>query len=115
MDIFVAASRLHSESFGVAVVEASACGIPVVVADVGGLPEVVDADTTGLVIPPERPDLLARALVQLATEPSQRRALGQAGRQRVLSTYAWPMCAARMDELLELAIRNYQDRAARPV
>src|SRR6185437_8910549 len=37
-DVYVAASRI--ESFGVAVVEASACGIPVVVSDVGGLPEV---------------------------------------------------------------------------
>jgi len=41
MDVYVALSRLDSESFGVAIIEASACGFPVIVSDVGGLPEVV--------------------------------------------------------------------------
>jgi glycosyltransferase involved in cell wall biosynthesis len=49
LDIYAAPSRL--ESFGVAVIEASACAVPVVVTDVGGLPEVVVAERTGLVVP----------------------------------------------------------------
>ena len=46
IDVYVALSRY--ESFGVAVIEASACGCPVVVSDVGGLPEVVHDGDNGI-------------------------------------------------------------------
>ena len=66
LDIYVAVSRLDSESFGVAIVEASACGLPVVVSDAGGLPEVVEHGTTGLVVQRESPQQLADALTKLS-------------------------------------------------
>jgi len=88
-DIYVAASRLDSESFGVAVLEASACGLPVVVSDVGGLPEVVVHDETGLVIPREDVSALATALQRLIASPDLRGRFGRAGRQRVLQHYEW--------------------------
>ena len=47
---YVAASR--AESFGVAVIEAAACGLPVVVSRIGGLPEVVaDGDRDSSCLP----------------------------------------------------------------
>ena len=61
-DIYAAPSRMDSESFGVAVVEASACALPVVVSDVGGLPEVVLNGLTGLVVPREDVPALHQAL-----------------------------------------------------
>ena len=45
--ISVFVSILHSESFGVSVIEAGACSKPVVVSNVGGLPEVVEENVTG--------------------------------------------------------------------
>ena len=53
IDVYVALSRLDSESFGVAIIEAGAAGRPVVVSDAGGLPEVVVDGKTGLVVPRE--------------------------------------------------------------
>ena len=49
-DIYTAVRRLDSESFGVAVREVSACGLPVVISNAGGLPEVVIEGKTGLVV-----------------------------------------------------------------
>jgi glycosyltransferase involved in cell wall biosynthesis len=88
-DLYVAASRLDSESFGVAVLEASACALPVVVSDVGGLPEVVVRGETGFVVPREDAAALANAIERLVAEPGLRRSFGEAGRARVLKHYDW--------------------------
>ena len=98
MDLYVAASRDDSESFGVAVVEASACALPVIVSDAGGLPEVVEHGVTGLVVPREDAAALAEAIVALAADAPRRRQLGAAGRARVLEHYDWPHCVDRMIE-----------------
>lgn len=104
MHVYAALSRTHSESFGVAVIEASACALPVVVADVGGLPEVVEEAVTGFVIPPEDPAAAADALERLAAVPELRRRMGDAGRARVRAHYAWEMCVDRMLEVIARAI-----------
>ena len=98
-DIYAAASRLDSESFGVAVIEASACGLPVVVTRVGGLPEVVLEGETGLVVERENPAALASALRVLAVDPELRRLLGQRGREHVAGLFEWKACVERMIEL----------------
>jgi glycosyltransferase involved in cell wall biosynthesis len=101
MDIYVAVSRLDSESFGVAVLEASACALPVVVSDAGGLPEVVVHNETGLVVPREDPASLAQALERLVADADLRRAFGAAGRKRVRQHYEWTRSVDRMLAVLE--------------
>jgi len=96
LDVFVASSRLDSESFGVAVVEASACGLPVVVSDVAGLSEVVSDGVTGYVVPRDDPRALAQALSSLVGDPQLRRSLGLAGRALVEARYDWEHCLDTM-------------------
>lgn len=55
----------HTESFGMAVAEAMGHGLPVVTSAVGGLPEVVADGESGVIVPPDRPDLLAKAICDL--------------------------------------------------
>lgn len=98
LDIYVALSR--QESFGVAVVEASACGVPVVVSDVGGLPEVVMHGSTGLIVPGNDPQAAADALAELVASPEMRVRMGQEGRRFVAEHYGWSPCVDRMLNVL---------------
>jgi glycosyltransferase involved in cell wall biosynthesis len=99
MDVYVAVSRSDSESFGVAILEASACGLPVVVSDAGGLPEVVEDGTTGFVVRREDPEATAGALLKLVTDESLRRRMGGAGREHVITNYEWSDSVRQMEEI----------------
>lgn len=107
LDVFVAPSR--RESFGVSVLEASACALPVVASAVGGLPEVVHHGVTGLLVPPANVAALAAALTTLADDAALRLSMGRAGRQMVQAHYAWPACVAQMmavyDQVLAAPVR----------
>lgn len=89
LDIYVAVSIEHSESFGVAVIEASACEKPVVVSNVGGLPEVVEDKVTGFIVPPKDSEKTADAIEKLITDKSLAKKMGQAGRIRVTNKFNW--------------------------
>jgi glycosyltransferase involved in cell wall biosynthesis len=101
MDIFIAPSRLDSESFGVAVIEASASGLPVVVSDVGGLPEVVRHDETGLIVPREDVSALKGALKRLVLDRGLRDQLGRQGRDHVATEFEWGHCVDLMERAYE--------------
>lgn len=88
-DIFVNPSVDPSESFGVAILEASASGIPVIATRIGGIPEVALDGKTALLIEPEDHVDLARALLLLAGDPALRKSLGEAGRKFVTEHYEW--------------------------
>ncbi|MFN3874680.1 MAG: glycosyltransferase [Flavobacteriales bacterium] len=109
LHVYAALSRADSESFGVAVIEASACGKPVVVSRAGGLPEVVDEGATGLVVPKDDPAAAARALERLLRDGALRAAMGAAGRARVMQQYEWRRC---VDLQLD-AIRRAMEKAKR--
>lgn len=113
LDIYCAASRLASESFGVAVVEASACERPVIVSEIGGLPEVVEHGQTGLLVPPEDPASLGRAMCRLVNDAALRRSMGQAGRKLVEERYDWNDNVRQMIQLYEEVIQGAKRQAYR--
>ncbi len=115
LDIYVAVSRADSESFGVAVVEASATCLPVVVSNVGGLPEVVEAGITGIIVPRENVPETAAAIMKLALDPALRTRMGHAGRQRVEERYDWTKNADQMEEIYVATARLGPGRLQSPL
>jgi L-malate glycosyltransferase len=106
-DIYVAVSRLDSESFGVAIIEASACEIPVIVSNVGGLVEVVKDGETGLIVPKEDPSSLADALEALLLDEDRRSEIGRNGRRHVEYFYSWDKCVLTMENVYKEVIQEY--------
>jgi glycosyltransferase involved in cell wall biosynthesis len=96
-DIFVLPSR--REGLGVAALEAMAARRPIVASRVGGLGEAVVDGRTGILVPPEDPDALARALDRLAADPELRRRLGEAGPARVSEGFLASQMVAAYDAL----------------
>jgi glycosyltransferase involved in cell wall biosynthesis len=83
----------------VALIEAMAAGRAVVATAVGGVPDVVDSGRSGLLVPPERPELLGAAMLRLARDRGERLRLGQAGRDSVRARFDSERLVADMDQL----------------
>jgi len=81
LDILVHPAR--REGLGVVLLQASASGVPVVASKVGGIPEAVVHEENGLLVPPEDPAALARAVSSLLADEDRARAMGERGRDRI--------------------------------
>ncbi len=68
---------------------------PVVATNVGGLPELVEDGATGKIVPPRDPPALARAIIELLSDPELRHRLGEAGYEKLRTEMSW----ARISEL----------------
>jgi len=101
MDIYVAMSRMKSESFGVAIVEASACSLPVIVSDIGGLPEVIENGITGFLVESENVDAVSKALIKLIKDKNLREKMGNSGRKFVREKYEWSKCTEIMKSIYD--------------
>ena len=105
-DVFAILSILDSETFGVAAVEASACGIPVVATSVGGLPEVIDSEKTGIIVPPKNVQKTATALDRLISDKNLRIEMGKNGRRKVEKDYYWSVNIEQMINLYSQTIEK---------
>ena len=91
-----------SEAFGMSLVEAMATQTPVVATAIGGMPEIVDDGVTGLLTEPGNPQALADATIKLISNPNRARAMGIAGRRKVLQYYCW-------SKIAESLVNTYAD------
>jgi glycosyltransferase involved in cell wall biosynthesis len=94
----------YAETYGMAVTEALARGIPVLATDVGGLPEAVgrapDGGVPGLLVPPENPAALAAELRGWFGEADVRRRLKAAARARRAALDGWATTARSLSGVL---------------
>jgi glycosyltransferase involved in cell wall biosynthesis len=77
------------ELLGQTLLEGMACGTAAVCTGVASMPEVVQDGVTGFVVPPNAPAALRDRLCRLRDHPAEARAMGDAGRRRVLERFTW--------------------------
>jgi D-inositol-3-phosphate glycosyltransferase len=82
-------STCQYEPAGTTSLQAMACGTPVIAPPIGGHMDAVVDGTTGIIIPPDRPALLAQRIRQLLAHPMLIEAYGVAAVDRVRSRYSW--------------------------
>jgi glycosyltransferase involved in cell wall biosynthesis len=94
------------EPFGMTLLEAMACAKPVLCTRVGGMPEVVVADETALIVPPDEAMQLAEGLRALLSNPVHRAELGAAGRRRVEEEFTLAVMVNRLEDILGRSTRS---------
>ncbi|MGH2820633.1 MAG: glycosyltransferase, partial [Actinomycetota bacterium] len=95
----------YSESFGLAALEAHACGVPVVATDVGGLRHIVRDGTSGFLVDGRDPAAFAERLGVLLERPELWKTFSSAA-QRSAASFEWDAAATSMLELYDCLVEE---------
>lgn len=100
----------HYESFGMAALEALACGRPVIATNAGGPAFIIEDGISGLLTPPSDPPTLARHLERLLLNDDERATMGAAARERALR-FGWEHIACDILGIYRDLLRQRDCRA----
>jgi glycosyltransferase involved in cell wall biosynthesis len=93
-------STTREEGFGIALIEAMAAGIPIAASNVPACREVLAGGDAGVLVPPENPKALARAIADLLENRELRARMTEAALARVRLEYSIEACAKRWEAVL---------------
>lgn len=102
-DVLVSPSDF--ETYGMAILEAMACGLPVVSTNVGGPSETMADGETGYLVPPRDPQALAARVIQLLGDFHLRETFGQNARERVLEKFSLARSAGALQALYRTLLK----------
>ena len=97
-DLFLLPSS--TESFGLAALEAMACGLPVVASAVGGIPEVVEEGKTGFLAAVGDVDAMADRALRVLEDPATEQRMKRAAAERALE-FSTDRVVPRYEQLYE--------------
>jgi phosphatidylinositol alpha-1,6-mannosyltransferase len=101
MPSFAAHRGENVEGFGIAYLEANACGKPVIGGKTGGVTDAIVEGETGLLVDPLDVEDIRKAILDVLGDDEKARAMGLAGRKRVETEYNWRSISERILELIE--------------
>jgi glycosyltransferase involved in cell wall biosynthesis len=88
-----------NEAYGMALLEAQACGLPVVAAASGGVPQIVEHRRTGLLSAPDDVNMLSRHIRQLLHDPMGSRKMGSRAETKCRSQHDVLQIGQELDKL----------------
>ena len=98
-DIFIMASKL--EGLGTSILDAQSVGLPLIATRTGGIPEIVHHNRNGLLVPPQDPDTMAGAIIELIKDEPRRSRLGMNAKESVRNH--------SIDKTIEETLRLYRE------
>jgi len=104
MDMLVLSS--HTEACGRVILEAMAVGRPIVGTNSGGTPEIIVDGRTGFLVPPNDALALAERVAVLATDPGQRRKMGEAARTRIEEEFSIEKNVAQIEAIYDALLKE---------
>lgn len=99
-DAFVLAS-ITGEAITKAVIEAMSMGVCPLITDIAGNKNLVENNVSGLVIPPQDPNSLASAMIELSKNPEQAKRFGTAAIEHIRKNFNVDETIIRYDELYQ--------------
>ncbi len=103
-DIFLIPSQ--SESFGLAALEAMACGLPVVSSSVGGLPELVRHNETGFIAEIGDVERMAKYTIELLSNEKKYTLFSENARQRAVTQFDTSKVVPMYEEYYEQILKS---------
>lgn len=89
-----------AEPFGIAVIEAGACGVPVIASRVDGHLETIEEGVDGLLFTVDNVDACVKAMRRFLDDDRFRESLGSSFYNKIVRDFRWSQCAHRYFELL---------------
>jgi len=104
IDVYVICSKI--ENLPYSILEAMAWAKPVIGTSVGGIPDLVLDGKTGRLVKSDDAENLSRAIIEMGTDLEKARAMGQAGRERLLKEFVLTKCVVEHQSLYQSLLRS---------
>lgn len=96
------------EAFGIAYLEAMACGLPVIACEGEGPADFITNRETGFLVPPKDPDAIADVIQELQTYPELRDRIASRGQRTALNGFSWERNAKSTERIFQKTIDTHE-------
>ena len=105
----------RAEGMGLVLIESMACGTPAIGSRVGGIPDVITDGSNGLLVPPENPEALGAAIVEILSNEPLRERISETGIGYVKREHDWDAIAVQTQEVYGEALKRRARASYRPM